>query len=131
MRRKSQRYEWFMNEYIANFWICGKPDEISAQLNLNPTSIKLNDPYDYWNYEISSQAMGNDVVIEMLCFIESICESLIPIKQKYTMGITFIIKTAENGSDTFHIIEPDELKRLSKLNIGVAFQTITRHIPSE
>ena len=120
-----------MNEYIANFWICGKPDEISGQLNLNPTSIKLNDPYDYWNYEISSQTIGNDVVSEMICFIESISENLNSMKQKYTMGITFIIKTTDNGSNTFHIVEPDELKRLSKLNIGIAFQTVTRHITCE
>ena len=110
-----------MSEYIANFWICGNPDEITNRLGVLPTSVRLRVPFDYWDYEIRT---SENAVTEMIHFLDSIHMKLASMKQEYAMGITFRVETTDNGADTFHTLEANEIKSLSNFNLDIAFQTI-------
>jgi len=112
-----------MRNYWSNFWIQGSPELITDLLGVAPTSVRLGQPYDYWDHKIE-RIGSEDVLLETFEFLRYIHPRLSALPEKHAYGLLFGTTVSDNGADTFHSLEPSEMKILAEMNIPVSFQTI-------
>ncbi|MDB5805710.1 MAG: hypothetical protein JWN73_3032 [Betaproteobacteria bacterium] len=112
-----------MQSHWSNFWVQGSPEIITGLLGLDPTSVRRNSPCDYWDHGFKGHDV-EQVVDATIAFLRSIQPRLALMAGAYQYGLLFGTTVANNGADTFHFLEPKEMRILLEMNLPVAFQTI-------
>jgi hypothetical protein len=111
--------------YWSNFWVQGKPEAVSDLLGCSPTSVRRNQPYDYWDHGLEG-SNPEEVFQETFDFLRSIRPRLPGLRDDYTYGLLFGMTVEDEGMDSFHHLEPHEMRELAEMEISVAFQTLLK-----
>lgn len=114
-----------MYKKTVNLWIQGSVASITEIIGVNPTSTRIKEPYDYWDYSIVSDESG-DSITEMLEFLGQIKHSLKLLGNEYQYGVSVTVESDIDTGEVFHHLEPKEMAFLSEINMPVAFHTIKR-----
>ena len=114
-----------MPRYWSNFWVQGTPEVVTQLLGCSPTSVRLNQPYDYWDHGVEGTG-SEEVLQETFEFLRSIRPRLPRLMDSYTYGLLIGMTVEDGGLDSFHHLEPYEMSELADMGIPVAFQTLLK-----
>jgi hypothetical protein len=112
-----------MQTSSAQFWVQAQPELVSAALGVSPTSVARGQPYDYWSYTVEDTDVES-VFLGIFSFLRSVRGALPALPQGSTYGLTFSMTVTDDGRNSFHHLEPQEMMELAEMRIPVAFQII-------
>lgn len=113
-----------MKSKYAEFWVCAEPEEVTQFLRLQPTSTRINQPYSYWQLEVSGEDYGLECISELLRVLESREKEIIELASKYAVGVNWvgIIEPDRAYYENMFGLEPEEMGLLARLHVPLCVQ---------
>jgi hypothetical protein len=113
-----------MKPIYAEFWVCAEPEEVTRIMRLQPTSVQLKQPYDYWRFACSTEELGKNCLSALIEILQTREAEILSITSKYTAGVLWVgrIDATAPGYENNWEIEPGEMSLLARLNIPLCIQ---------